>query len=76
MWLRNNAKEDFPWDEDVCCYAARNGYLGVLQGARAQDSPCPWDEGLEIGLVLGGFGESCDDSDSDTDSDSDSDSEG
>ena len=43
MWLRNNAKEDFPWDEDVCCYAAQYGRQDMLQWARAQDPPCPWD---------------------------------
>ena len=34
-------------------YAAANGHLEVLQWARAQKQPCPWDEG-ECLLICAG----------------------
>jgi hypothetical protein len=31
-----------PWNEKICCLAARNGHLHILQYAHANG--CPWDK--------------------------------
>jgi len=47
------APQDLPANEiqehgkkSTCEGAAENGHLDVLQWARAQDPPCPWDAGF------------------------------
>jgi hypothetical protein len=41
-------------DEGTCSAAARGGHLSVLQWARAQQPPCPWNEDTCSGAALGG----------------------
>jgi len=45
-------KERTPWDESTCDAAAENGRSDIIQWARAQTPPCPWDKDV-LAVALG-----------------------
>ena len=41
--LARQLTEPCPWDWRICCGAAENGHLDILQWLYTQDPPCPWN---------------------------------